>query len=766
MSHLSPGTLLLDGKYRVIRVLGQGGFGITYEAEQTLMERRVCIKEFFVKAFCDRDNNTSHVTFGSAGNADIMNQYKAKFIKEAKTIAKLKHPGIIQIFDVFTENNTAYYVMEYVAGQSLYSLVRERGPLSTDKAIDYIKQVGDALSYAHGQHVMHLDVKPSNIMLDGVRAILIDFGLAKQYSETGEQTSSTPVGISPGYAPLEQYQDGGIKEFSPATDVYSLGATLYMLLTGKTPPQASTILENGIPIIEGVPAFINKAINKAMMPRRQERPQCVDDFLLLLNNSTPENEEETIIEKAIIPDEGKVDAEAFVKKTPSNVKGKDIGRIVVVLVITVLLVVGAGIAVAYLIWNRPGSSNVKDNGLKEQILLDSLDRTPGTILSPDRLGGIVGDCPKYSIIVGAFRTKALAEKRLKYFQDAGHPGMMVEFKNGLYAVAVYPSDDLDSTIKTLEVHRADGLFPNDSWILVRDAIVSTNSSPSIPTEETKVEYGSIKVTSIPDGATIFLDGKSINTKTPATIQTVEPGRHTIKLVLNWADNPEYSCDVTVVPDKQSVVRHTFQFKQEESGGIVSLRGAEGGHEWVDLGLSVKWATCNVGANRPSDTGDYFAWGETLSKDDYSWDTLKYCIDSNGECFSKYITNSNYGKVDNLTRLERIDDAAYANWGGHWRIPTKSEWEELKSNCKWIWTTQNGMNGYKVISNTNNNIFLPAAGERRHTYFLDTEGERGIYWSSSLSSNQMAWSMRFSLSEIGLLNYRVRMSGFSVRPVID
>ncbi|MBQ7945142.1 MAG: InlB B-repeat-containing protein [Bacteroidales bacterium] len=161
-------------------------------------------------------------------------------------------------------------------------------------------------------------------------------------------------------------------------------------------------------------------------------------------------------------------------------------------------------------------------------------------------------------------------------------------------------------------------------------------------------------------------------------------------------------------------------------------GSENGHEWVDLGLSsgLKWATCNVGATAPEGYGDYFAWGETNPKDNYNWSTYKYCKGSY-DTMTKYCTQSSYGTVDNKTTLELSDDAARANWGGAWRMPTEAEQDELRNNCTWTWTTQNGVNGYKVISKTNgNSIFLPAAGDRSGTSVRNV-GSNGYYWSSSL-----------------------------------
>ena len=290
---LKKDTYLQGGKYRVISTLGQGGFGITYLAEQVMAKRMVCIKEFFPKEYYNRDADSLHISLGSEGNAKMMNAYKAKFIKEAQTIAKLKHPNIIPIFDVFEENNTAYYAMEYIEGESLNAKVKREGALAEDRAVKYIRDVASALRYIHKRNIMHLDVKPANIMLskEDDCAVLIDFGLSKQYDNAGEQTSATPVGISHGYAPMEQYQVGGVSTFSPVTDIYSLGATLYYLVTGRVPAEATTIGENGIGELPRLlSANVRNAITNAMSYWRKERPQSIDIFLAMFDETTTDND--------------------------------------------------------------------------------------------------------------------------------------------------------------------------------------------------------------------------------------------------------------------------------------------------------------------------------------------------------------------------------------------------------------------------------------------------------------------------------------------
>ncbi|MDE6695674.1 MAG: serine/threonine protein kinase [Muribaculaceae bacterium] len=302
MMQLRAGSELQDGKYRIIRVLGQGGFGITYLAEHTMLDKLVAIKEFFPKEYCDRVENTSHVTIGTKNSVEIVEMLKGKFIKEAKNISKLRHPNIITIHDIFQENDTAYYVMEYVDGTSLSQMVKEQGALPEDKVIGYIKKVADAVGYMHSLSMNHLDLKPANIMVRSSddEPILIDFGLSKQYDSSGGQTSTTPVGISHGFAPIEQYRPGGVATFTPQTDIYALGATLFNLLSDSVPPHYSEILEDGLPKL---PTSISQrtvdAVEHAMEIKKNKRPATVKDFIqqLLKETPIPENKQEVLKRK-------------------------------------------------------------------------------------------------------------------------------------------------------------------------------------------------------------------------------------------------------------------------------------------------------------------------------------------------------------------------------------------------------------------------------------------------------------------------------------
>ena len=191
-------------------------------------------------------------------------------------------------------------------------------------------------------------------------------------------------------------------------------------------------------------------------------------------------------------------------------------------------------------------------------------------------------------------------------------------------------------------------------------------------------------------------------------------------------------------------------------------------EYVDLGLpsGLKWATCNVGATTPEEYGDYFAWGEVEPKENYDWSTYKYGKAS--DQLTKYCNDSKYGKdgfTDNKTVLDPEDDAATANWGGLWRMPTKAEQDELREQCTWTWTTQNGVNGYKVVGTNGNFIFLPAAGLRYNT-MLGYVGSDAYYWSSVLgiSRHDGACIVYFTYKSVEWYDDGIRHNGFSVRPV--
>lgn len=281
MQHLQPNTTLQGGKYKIQCVLGQGGFGITYLATQTSLQRNVAVKEFFMKDLCGRDEETKMMSTPSTGSSKLVEQYRKKFTKEARNLARLSHSHIISVIDVFEENGTAYYVMPYLSGGSLQDYVEKHGALSETEAMKYVRQIASALKYMHEeQHICHYDVKPANILLgDKGNAVLIDFGLSKNYDTAGHETTTTPIGVSEGYAPIEQYQQD-VEEFSPASDVYALGATLYFLLHGQHP--VSAILRasgTALPMSSNLSSGIRDIIISSMKLAKNERAQNMNVFL-------------------------------------------------------------------------------------------------------------------------------------------------------------------------------------------------------------------------------------------------------------------------------------------------------------------------------------------------------------------------------------------------------------------------------------------------------------------------------------------------------
>lgn len=295
----------LTGKeynYRINKVLGQGTFGITYLAEvklrgslgETNAPAYVAIKEFFMHEINGRDN----ALVISSNKEGLYEKYKNKFIGEAKNLSKLKHENIITVIETFEANNTVYYSMEYLDGGSLDDLINCKKKLSEEETILYTKQIASALLFMHSKNMLHLDVKPSNIMLRQGRAVLIDFGLSKQFDDDGNpETSTTIGGGTPGYAPIEQNINQRDYRFSVTLDVYALGATMFKMLTGVRAPEASLILNEGFPyaLINNVDCsqVVRQCVVKAMSPMRKDRFPNIKDLLTALSTN---NSEATIYE--------------------------------------------------------------------------------------------------------------------------------------------------------------------------------------------------------------------------------------------------------------------------------------------------------------------------------------------------------------------------------------------------------------------------------------------------------------------------------------
>ncbi len=613
---LQPGTVLHgpDQDYKILKVLGQGGFGITYLAETTItkghlsFEVKVAIKEHFISSLCSRDGATLSVNYSAPVAKEVENSLRA-FIKEANRLHDLgiQHPNIVRVDEVFEANNTAYYAMEYLDGESLDAYIKRVGALSEAETRELLLPLVHAVSQLHRNKVAHYDIKPQNVMLtkgkDGeLQPTLIDFGLAKHYDNQGHATSSImAAGYTPGYAPVEQY--GGISTYTPQCDVYSLGATIYYCVTGKSPAVSLTLNVNDVDaelqgmVSDSLRAVIVKAMQHYPNDRYADATRMFDE-LCGESGATVKKPKPSVMPEATKPQtpvQPEADKEIAVPSPGFNVK--KIGIFVAVLLVGVLGV-----------W----------------------------LFMPD--GSDSGGTP----VADSIRTDtAVSEVR----------------------DTVYVDRIVDSPVAQ-----------------VADETVSAEKNPSAKQPEAK----------------------------PEPVQPAQP-------------------------------------EPKPTSGYIN------GHEYVDLGLpsGLKWATCNVGASSPSGYGNYYAWGETSTKSEYT--------PSN----SKTYGDSSYGNIGGNSGT----DAACANWGSTWRLPTKAECEELKDRCTWTWTTQGGHNGYKVKGPNGNTIFLPAAGFRSGTSLI-IAGDRGYYWiSTPYSDSSYAYYLYFNNSDRDV-DWDSRYDGRSVRPVSE
>ncbi|MDR0349501.1 MAG: protein kinase [Tannerella sp.] len=346
--NLPDGHLLQKKKYQLTHVIGQGGFGITYlgvwntELKGGLGTMKtnvpVCIKEYFFKDYCYRDRVSYAVRVHSETGEKLFDKFKEKLIKEANILSEVHHPHIVNVLEVFEENNTAYIVMEYIKGCSLKYMLEKEGILSENKVLKYVHQIGNALDFVHEKSIVHLDIKPSNILINKEdNARLIDFGVSKRYDMDERETSTTMLTLSKGFASIEQYDDEGTQNFSPCPDIYSLGATMYNLLTGIIPVES--ILRATKQMLppssynSNVTKKTEKVILKAMEVKPEDRYQFIKEMLAsldippyefaenkLIESNKPAEDDVTEVLNAGFSDTGRENDTDNTIATPSSVK--------------------------------------------------------------------------------------------------------------------------------------------------------------------------------------------------------------------------------------------------------------------------------------------------------------------------------------------------------------------------------------------------------------------------------------------------------------
>ena len=596
--------------------------------------------------------------------------------------------------------------MEYIDGGSLDDLILNNHRLSETETIEYAKQIASALEYMHKHHVLHLDVKPSNIMLrqDSDNAsysiVLIDFGLSKQYDKDGIPESSTTVGGgTPGYAPIEQssYHEG--KDFPVTMDVYALGATMYKMLVGRRPSVASVVLNEGFPmdclLKHNVSNAMASIVKKAMMPRKNERFQSVFDLrneLENLNAYKDEVSEETHIDENNLYEEPKDNAE----------KGEEI--------------------------NISQNEESEETYVEEHLVIDeTVDKIVIQYkseirfeITPNMLR-LNHSCPNI-IGTGDFKSfvKALSQIQLIKRQEAPH-NINVDMNIEKVSISLFKRGIIDKvySVQTHEDRSYGTLYGNAQsvWLQLMHFITSY-----LPLDS---KFHTHKWYDYPPHINnlILKDVSSSNLSVQNDDETV------VGKVLDFFDNLFFDIKWKIKYNWKSFI-FLFLIAALFLGVYKSPlfpSGRINGHSYVDLGLSVKWAATDIGNWCFCEHGAYFKWGEINPTDITSRVDSVYSID---------IPNND------IAGLKRYD-AATLRWGESWRMPTISEIKELKTKCKWKWISLGANSGYLVTGPNGKQIFLPISYE-----------EGGFIWSSTLyqENRTQAYLLGFDKNNINTEHY--------------
>ena len=419
---LKNGTTLQQGRYCIERYISSGGFGNTYLATDTRFDEKVAVKEFFMKGINQREADNT-VSVSNAINTPKFIEQREKFNKEAQRIRKLNCDNIVKVNDLFDENETSYYVMEYIDGLSLRDIVKQHGTIDEKTALNYLAQTLSALQEVHGKKIFHLDLKPANLMVDKNGHLrVIDFGASKQQKADGSGASaSSALCYTPGYAPMEQ-KDLRFDKFGPWTDIYSLGATMYFVLTGNVPPDGTDIQderEAAFHFPSTVSPKMQKLIVWMMEYNRSVRPQSVEEIWSYLQDEK-KGEMETEIGTVFSPKQNSAPVHQQSTKPAKNRSHLWMGVILIAIAVFFLF---------YVIGRKMIADKPNDQVVKEQIVHNESDLVEERELDNPVLG-------KY-LYTGKVDANGLPHgKGIATFVDNGKPnGNMYEgpFVHGVFS---------------------------------------------------------------------------------------------------------------------------------------------------------------------------------------------------------------------------------------------------------------------------------------------------------------------------------------------
>ena len=785
---LSEGLILQNGRYSVSAVLGKGGFGITYLAEQTGLARKVAIKEFFVEKYCSRSADGRSVYVGASGSIEMVERCRNRFIKEARHLASLKHKSIVPVIDIFEENGTAYYVMEFLDGGSLSDVVGRAGFLDEQKAIGYIKDVANALAYLHDRKMMHLDVKPTNILLDSFgTAVLIDFGLSKQYDEKGAPTSMFFAGVSQGYSPLEQYNENGVVSFSPETDIYALGATLYKMVTGITPPEAVELLGSGELVY---PHYVSEptknAIGMAMKPRRRERPHSIAEFMAYLNGDGMSVQQTGgasagVVKEIIIPvstedggnleqKEGKAATHKVIsfsedsvanppfpptsskKEVVASSSGVQLSEVTIanppVRTTSSQKDVVASSSGVQLSDDTIANPSVPPTSSKKEVVASSsgLQLSEDTVANPS----VPPTSSKKEVVASSSGVQLSEETRMN---DGG------ESRGVVVSEGVKVAGSGEAATKLLYKENDKGGSKLGLWIavVVLSLIIVVGALFVLISgsgDDGEFVVGGSAIAVVPEQETVYESPVVADSLKQETDETMTADSCAVQIEKNVAvseslpgtvyaseSKPEQEIIPEPKPKPEPVKESKPVSKPSVNSYEANLKKGISTSKMVDLGLrsGVKWAGYNFGATSPESRGNFYSWGESRVK--------------------SFFGENNYSGGNGWS-----SDIVKSSWGGSWRIPTKDDLRDLYYYCKWERYEYRGVSGFRVIGPNGNSIFIPVTGHYEDDMLW--EGEATYFWSSTKYNDDNAYYMKVD-GENGLkLKYGQKWVGMTIRPVCD